>query len=178
MAQWNCEHSMKKVWTCIVNFWKTEEGKQYSYRLDKNSCLKVVDGIESMTGIKISLFYVQGLINGHLHTPEGAILHYIYTVSRKSTPTETFCKHAKLYFNLRLSIEEVEEILIKLNSQKVGKTTVLVTKENDKNYPIDDKYISNIDLEKKYKKALIDFSIGVSDKYPSSFSDLKKKYNN
>ena len=60
MAQWNCEYSMEKVWIFIQEFWKTEEGQQYSHRVDKNSCLKVIDGIESMTGIKISLFYVQG----------------------------------------------------------------------------------------------------------------------
>jgi len=182
MAQWNSEHSMEKVWTFILNFWKTKEGKQYSYRLDKNSCLKVIDGIKSMTGINISLFYVQGLINGHLHTPEGAILHCIKNiVSKKSIPTETFCKHAKEKFNLRLSIEEVEEILLNLGSKKVGTITTTVIKENNKNYPIGQTKIvikekQEDDLKKKYKIASGDFIIGLSDEYPGSFSDFKKKY--
>ena len=189
MAQWNCQHSMEKVWSYILNFWKTEEGKQYSYRLDKNSCLKVIDGIKSMTGIKISLIYVQGLINGHLHTPEGAILHCIKNTVSKSIPTETFCKHAKEKFNLRLSIEEVEEILVKLGSTEVGTTTTLSTKENDKHYPID-RYNSNIkptetvikkqedDLEKKYNKALSKFVLGITNENPGTILDFKKKYYN
>jgi len=201
MAQWNCKHSIEKVWTCIENFWKTEEGQQYSHRVDKNSCLKVVDGIESMAGIKISLFNVQGLINGHLHTPEGAILHYIHTVSKKETPTETFCKHAKFYFNLRLSLEEVEKILVKIGLTKVGITTLLATKENGKIYPVDDRYTSKIkstkikstkikptkieptkivikekqddDLKTKYNIASNKFAYGITNENPGTFLDFK-----
>lgn len=191
MAHWNCEHSMEKVWTFIQEFWETEEGKKYSHRVDKNSCLKVIDGIESMTGIKISLFYVQGLINGYLHSPEGAILHFIHTVSKNPNPTEVFCKHAKTNFNLRLSIEEVEEILIKLGSKKIGTIETLAYKENNKHYPINNRCNSNIkptkiqptkivieekkedDLETQYKKASNRFAYGITNENPGTFLDFK-----
>jgi len=181
---------MEKVWIFIQEFWKTEEGQQYSHRVDKNSCLKVIDGIESMTGIKISLFYVQGLINGYLHSPKGAILHFIHTVSKNPNPTEVFCKHAKTNFNLRLSIEEVEEILIKLGSKKIGTIETLSYKENGKHYPINNRYNLNIkptkiviekkkdDLETKYRKASNRFALGITNENPGTFLDFKKKYYN
>lgn len=166
MAHWNCENTMEEVWTFINNFWKTEEGKQYFYKRDTDSCLKVVDGIKSMYGKNIFLCYIQGLINGYINSPKGAILHYIHTVSKCPRPTETFCEHAKLNFNLNLSIEEVEKILVELGSKNIRKIEI---DNNEKNIEENED-----DLKKKYIEACKDFGFGIINVDPGTFLNYKK----
>ena len=123
--EWNCKFNIEEVMNMIVNFWNTQEGKLHTAQLNSFSFRAVQTGITKMTNNVIDIETIAGTINGYCHSPAGALMNYIYSltsVQRRAIPTENYMRHARNKFGLNISLETAETIIYENGCKIIGTT--------------------------------------------------------
>lgn len=121
MAIPGCDFTTGEVLDFCIDFWNTEEGNIYCAKIDSTSIENTIEGIKKNTGNIFTVYILQGVINGWLHTPEGIIHNYINTnrnnIDLTKVTTLDFIDHASKY-NIKFSTEDIEKALINMGAKQ------------------------------------------------------------
>ena len=121
MAIPGCNFTTSEVLKLCIDFWNTEEGNIYCAKIDSISIENTIEGIKKNTGNIFTVYILQGVINGWLHTPEGIIHNYINTnrnnVDLTKVTTLDFIEHASKY-GIILDEKDIETALVNMGAIK------------------------------------------------------------